>query len=38
MAMRKDEIPDSKFTLPLEARDLALYTRQMNMSNIFWRG
>ena len=29
MAMRKDEIPDNKFTLPLEARDLALYTRQI---------
>ncbi len=29
MAMRKDEIPDNKFTLPLDARDLALYTRQI---------
>ncbi len=26
MAMRKDEIPDNKFTLPLDARDLALYS------------
>lgn len=29
MAMRKDEIQDNKFTLPLDARDLALYTRQI---------
>lgn len=29
MAMRKDEIPDNRFTLPLDARDLALYTRQI---------
>lgn len=29
MAMRKDQIPDNKFTLPLDARELALYTRQI---------
>ena len=29
MAMRKDQIPDNKFTLPIAARELALYTRQI---------
>ena len=29
MATRKDQIPDNKFTLPLDARELALYTRQI---------
>lgn len=29
MAMRKDQIPDNKFTLPNDARDLALYVRQI---------
>lgn len=32
MAMRKDQIADNKFTLPNDARDLALYVRQITQN------
>ena len=32
MTMRKDQIPDNKFTLPNDARDLALYVRQITQN------